>query len=584
MIADFRALNTYTVPDRYPIPKIQIALTQISQAVNITTMDAFKGFHQNVVTPRARKNLRIIFHCGVYEDLRMPFGIKNAPSHFERMMNEIFPEELSEGWLIIYIEEIIVCSKTWEEHMYRLSRVLTKIQLVNMKISLKKCHFAFKELKALGHVVSDLSLEIDKTKVAAVLLKTMPQNKKEIQSFLGFAGYYRQHIKDFASIARPLYKLCDKDTVFEMSVDRVKAFESLRESLTTSPLLLMPDFKLPFKLYIDASGDGLGAALHQVQIINDKPVEGPKFFISRQIKPTETRCGASQMDCLCLVWALEKLNYFLEGCVFEVITDFTAFKSLLKMKTPNRHMLRWKIVIQEYRGNMSIVHKDENIHKNADRLSRWPLPNNIDNPAYVPEEASPQIPIEGISVTDLKSTFFEKVRHSYTQDKNCSILCQLLNKDCKGNSPIHALDEVWKKSYDEGRFHLLDGIIYHRTKHTCVMTVVDRSLINLVLKECHDSPFSGHLSEDRTREKVKTCIWWPMWQKDVAEYCKTCDRCQKANKSTGKRLGNMIQIQEPSRPWEIVHMDWVAGLPPGCDRSYNACLVIVDRFSKNPIF
>ncbi|MBW0591535.1 hypothetical protein O181_131250 [Austropuccinia psidii MF-1] len=164
-------------------------------------------------------------------------------------------------------------------------------------------------------------------------------------------------------------------------------------------------------------------------------------------------------------------------------------------------MLRWQMAIQEYRGNMTIFHKDGNIHKNADGLSRWKLPNNIDNPAYVPEEASPHIPIEGISVTDLNTTFFEEVRHSYTQDKNCSILCQLLNKDCKENSLIHALDEVWKKSYDEGRFHLLDGIIYHRTKHTCVMTVVDRSLINLVLKECHDSPFSGHLSEDRTREK-----------------------------------------------------------------------------------
>ncbi|MBW0576541.1 hypothetical protein O181_116256 [Austropuccinia psidii MF-1] len=116
------------------------------------------------------------------------------------------------------------------------------------------------------------------------------------------------------------------------------------------------------------------------------------------------------------------------------------------------------------------------------------------------------------------------------------------------------------------------------------MTVVDRSLLNLVLKECHDSPFSGHLSEDITREKVKTCICWPMWQKDVAEYCKTCDRCQKTNKSTGKRLGNIIKIQEPSRPWEIVHMDWVTGLPPGGDRRYNACLVIVDIFSKTPIF
>ncbi|MBW0546620.1 hypothetical protein O181_086335 [Austropuccinia psidii MF-1] len=322
MVGDFRALNTYTVPDRYLMPKIQISLTQISQAVYITTMDSLKGFHQNVVTPRSRKYLRIIFHCGVYEYLRMPFGIKNVPSHFQRMMNEVFPEEFSEGWLIIYINDIIVCSKTWEEHMYRLSRVLTKIQSVKMQISLEKCHFGFKELKALGHIVSGLSLGVDKNKVAAVLLKPMPQNKKEIQSFLGFAGYYRQHMKDFASIERTLYRLCDKDTVFEMTVDKVKAFGYLRRALTTAPLLLMPDFKLPFKLYIDASGDGLGSAIHQVQILNDKPVEGPICFVSRKIKPTKARYGASQIECLCLFWALEKLNYFLEGCILEVITDF----------------------------------------------------------------------------------------------------------------------------------------------------------------------------------------------------------------------------------------------------------------------
>ncbi|MBW0566840.1 hypothetical protein O181_106555 [Austropuccinia psidii MF-1] len=276
----------------------------------------------------------------------MPFGIKNAPSHFQRMMNKIFPEELSEGWLIIYVDDIIICSITWEENMYRLSRALKQIQSVNMKISLKKFYFGFKELKALGHVLSGLSLGIDKSKVAAVLLKPMRQKKKGIQSFLDFERYYRQHIKDFAFIERPLFKLCDKDTVFEMTVDRVKFFESLREALTTAPLLLMPDFKLPFKLYIDALGDGLGSALHQVQIINDKPVEGPVCFISRQIKPTEARYGETQMECICLVWALKKLNYFLEGCVFEVITDCPAVKLLLNTKTPNRHMLRWQIAIQ----------------------------------------------------------------------------------------------------------------------------------------------------------------------------------------------------------------------------------------------
>ncbi|MBW0566241.1 hypothetical protein O181_105956 [Austropuccinia psidii MF-1] len=239
----------------------------------------------------------------------------------------------------------------------------------------------------------------------------MPQKKKEIQSYLGFAGYYRQHIEHFASIARPLYKLCNKDTVFEMTFERVKAFESLGQALTTAPLLLMTDFKLSFKLYINESADGLGAALHQVQFINDKPVEGRICFISMQIKPTEARYGASQIECLCLLWDLEKLNYLLEGCVFEVITYRTAVKSLLNMKTPNRHILRWQIAIKGYRGNMTIVHKDGNIHKNGDGLRRWPLPNITDNTAYVPEKASPRIPIEGISVTDLNTTFFEETRY-----------------------------------------------------------------------------------------------------------------------------------------------------------------------------
>ncbi|MBW0515439.1 hypothetical protein O181_055154 [Austropuccinia psidii MF-1] len=186
MTGDLRALNTYTVPDRYPIPKIQIALTQISQAVYISTMDALKGFHQNLVTPRARKYLIIIVHCGVYEYLRMAFGIKNAPSHFQRMMNEIFPEELSEGWLIIYIDDIDFCSKTWEEDIHRLSRVFNKIQSVNMKICLKKCHFGFKELKALGHLVSGLFLGIDKNKVSEVLLKPIPQKQKKFSDVWGF--------------------------------------------------------------------------------------------------------------------------------------------------------------------------------------------------------------------------------------------------------------------------------------------------------------------------------------------------------------------------------------------------------------
>ncbi|MBW0587019.1 hypothetical protein O181_126734 [Austropuccinia psidii MF-1] len=181
MVGEFRALNTYTIPERYPIPRIHETFTKLSQAKFITAIDALKGFHQNVLTENAKKLLRIIVHCGILEYLRMPFGRKNAPSHYQRMMNTTFPEELSKGWLIIYIDDIIVLSETWENHLKRLERVLQKIVQVNMKISLKRCNFAYSELKALGHVVSELSLGIDKNKVAEVLLKPMPETKKEMQ-------------------------------------------------------------------------------------------------------------------------------------------------------------------------------------------------------------------------------------------------------------------------------------------------------------------------------------------------------------------------------------------------------------------
>ncbi|MBW0497256.1 hypothetical protein O181_036971 [Austropuccinia psidii MF-1] len=146
-------------------------------------------------------------------------------------------------------------------------------------------------------------------------------------------------------------------------------------------------------------------------------------------------------------------------------------------------MLRWQIATQEYRGNMTIVHKDGKIHKNSDGRRRCKFQNNIYKAVYVSEEASPQILIEGISATDLNTTFFEEVRNSYAQDTNCSILWQLFTEDSKDRSLIYALDEIWKESYDAGRFHSLRGIVYHRTKHTSLMKVVDRSLIKLVMKE-----------------------------------------------------------------------------------------------------
>ncbi|MBW0522861.1 hypothetical protein O181_062576 [Austropuccinia psidii MF-1] len=247
-------------------------------------------------------------------------------------------------------------------------------------------------------------------------------------------------------------------------------------------------------------------------------------------------------------------------------------------------MLRWQIAFQEYRANMTIAHKAGNIHKNADVLSSWELANTPDNPVYVPLEAEPQIPNEGINITDIGIELSEDDRESYNQENNFHILTSLLDKYFKYTSLVNELDEVWENSYSEGRFHLFDGIIYHRTKHSCVMKLCSTFLINTILHEFHDSVYFGHLSEDRTLEKVKNCAWWPYWRKETIEYFHTCDIFQNENRSTGKKFGLMIHIQGPKSPCEVVHMDWVTALPPSGDKGYNSCLVILYKYSKAPIF
>ncbi|MBW0505407.1 hypothetical protein O181_045122 [Austropuccinia psidii MF-1] len=272
MCGDFRPMNNYTKADRYPIPRMPHALRKLAKAKYITKMDCMKGFHQNGVKPNSMKLLRRICHMGIYEYTRMPFGVKNAPAHFQRVKDTIFQGEILEGWMVVYIDDIIIYLETGEDHVQYIDRVLSKCTPMNLKISHKKCNFGQQELLALGQKVSGLSLAIDQSKGAAVLQKQVPKSIKEMQSFLGFDSYYRNHIKRFAHITSSLYKLCSKDVVFEITKERRDAYERIKHEPTNAPVLILPDFKLPFKLFIDeACRQGLGLALHQRQSVDGEP-------------------------------------------------------------------------------------------------------------------------------------------------------------------------------------------------------------------------------------------------------------------------------------------------------------------------
>ncbi|MBW0478898.1 hypothetical protein O181_018613 [Austropuccinia psidii MF-1] len=257
----------------------------------------------------------------------------------------------------------------------------------------------------------------------------------------------------------------------------------------------------------------------------------------------------------------EKLHYYLEGAVVEVYTDCTALKSLLNMKAANRHILKWQIAIQEYRGNMTIIYKEGKSHTNADGLSQLPLPNVKRITAYDPEVAAKvpihfmeihrrknfrvsewapesgdtdsegaETPVLGISSSQLHNKFLSAVMKTYTKHKQCGILLQLLQQKYSSPGLESLLEEPWLRDYKDNRFLLIDGLIYHREKHTSSLTVVGREHISLILQECHDCPYMGHMSEDRTKERVGSTDWWLKWEQELSEYINTCERCQKENR------------------------------------------------------
>ncbi|MBW0580643.1 hypothetical protein O181_120358 [Austropuccinia psidii MF-1] len=195
-----------------------------------------------------------------------------------------------------------------------------------------------------------------------------------------------------------------------------------------------------------------------------------------------------------------------------------------------------------------------------------------------------ETPILGVSFSELHNEFFSAVLKSYAKHKQCGILLQLLQKKYRSPELESQLEQPWLRAYKDKKFFLVDGLLYHREKHTSAPTVVGRDHISLILQECHDCPYMGHMSEDRTKERVASTARWPKWEKELSEYINTCERCQKENRKHGKKFGLLQHIEEPKHPWETINMDWVTGLVPGGKEKYNACLImLIDGLAERMI-
>ncbi|MBW0505037.1 hypothetical protein O181_044752 [Austropuccinia psidii MF-1] len=234
------------------------------------------------------------------------------------------------------------------------------------------------------------------------------------------------------------------------------------------------------------------------------------------------------------------------------------------MKTTNRHMLWWQIAIQEYRGNMTIIYKEGKTHTDSDGLRRWPLDNFKSNPAYYLRVAD-KIPIYFMEIDRRKNfRFSEWAPGSGTPDSGktdsggteTSILGISSSEKYRSPELEFQLEEPWLRDYKENKSFLIYDLLYHRDKHTSALTVINRDHISLILEECHDCPYMGHISKDRTKERVARTAWLRELEKGLSEYINTCERCQEENRKHGKKYGLLQHIEEPKHPWETINMDW----------------------------
>ena len=364
---DYRGLNKYTEKDKYPLPKIDKLLSEFNGARYYTSIDMKSGYWQVRIAEEDRKKTAFQIENGFYEFIRMPFGLTNAPSTFQRLMDSILRELLGK-FAQVYLDDVIVYSRTWEDHLDHLDQVFTRLHKAGLKLGREKCFFAKSQIQFLGHVVSKDGIKPDPQKLELLKNWPIPKTKKDVRSFIGFASYYRKFIEKFSEIAQPLHKIMNEKAEYIWEEKQQQAFDKLREELLKEAVLQHPNFSNEFIVSTDASGGGLGAILSQ---IDNQGRERPIAFASKSLIGAQHNYCATDLELLAVKWAVtQKFKQYLLGRKFTVITDHEALKFLLNKEGENlsNRMQRWMLSLTGY--DFKVEYKPGKKHQNVDALSR----------------------------------------------------------------------------------------------------------------------------------------------------------------------------------------------------------------------
>ena len=368
---DYRKLNSLTHRDAYPLPRIDECLDCLEGSSWYSTLDLQSGYFQLKVKEEDRPKTAFVTRDGLFEFLVMPFGLCNAPSTFERAM-ELILHGLQWSHLLVYLDDVIVIGKTFNEHLGRLEEVFKRFSTNGLKIKPSKCHLCKDQVAFLGHVMSKDGVSTDPQKVGKVSSWPQPQTVTEVRGFLGLCGYYRKFVKDFATLAAPLFKLMEKDS-FRWSSSCQESFDTLKSALVNAPVTAYPSSAEGdnFILDTDASDVGIGAVLTQVQNGTEKVIS----YASRSLSKAERRYCTTRKELLAIVFFTEYFRHYLLGRSFEVRTDHSALRWIFTFKNPEGQMARWLEMLMRF--DFKVTHRPGKLHGNADALSRRPCdPSN----------------------------------------------------------------------------------------------------------------------------------------------------------------------------------------------------------------
>ena len=492
---DYCKLNSVTHQDAYPLPRIDSTLDSLAGAAYFTTLDLASCYWQVEVEEQDKEKTAFSTPKGHFEFNVMPFGLTNAPSTFQCLM-ECVLAGLTQKQCLIYLDDIVVFSKSFEEHLGWLTNVFQALRRAGLTLQFKKCHFAQRQVRYLGHVVSAAGIHPDPAKTEAVSTYPVPNNAKELRQFLGLANYYRCFVADYSKIAEPLHKLLTKETSFSWDSKCHNAFEELKRRLVSPPILAFPDFSKQFVLYTDASDTAIGGVLSQNQDGQERVI----LYWSRQLQKAERNYSTIEKEALAAVAAIKEFYPYLYGLNFKLVTDHNPLTSLKGLKDVGGRITRWMMFLQHF--NFRFEYKPGKNHGNADAMSR--RPPSVDVVATVHQlELDPH-----------------KMKSAQLADEKLAPVIKELEK----GEPLPASSAPGLR-----KTFLQNGLLCRKFQSTFSSAAktqleIPSNMKEIVLQQTHDN--QRHLGIRKTTESVKEQFFWPGNELDIELWVRECLQCQ----------------------------------------------------------